>query len=160
MYLRSFFNDSIFFKKYLIELNKINNVDFIKSLYNNEYKSIEQLLQKEFFYVSEKESLLERQKYIKKVYNPVKPLYAYLKDDSLIYANSYLIPIIITSCNSNEQKIILSDNYLPPKSRNSIMKFKKTKIEIKEKEEIYINYKFLGTNKKLITKAIDFYDNK
>ena len=158
-YLKKFFLDTVFLKKYIHELENINSPEFVAGFYNELYQSVDKTLQKEFHYESEKTILLERQDYLKQVYNPIKPLYAYIENDTLMFANSYHIPVKLIEYNFDSEKINLLNTYLAPKSKNEILKFFKIKNALPNNKKLKVTFKLFGKNDLYKIDVEPFYDN-
>ena len=160
-YLRMFFSDTVFMKRYITELRKINNIDYIEKSYNinpKERNKISKELNYEFDVFYNKTKLIERQGYIEEVYNPIKPLYSYFKNDTLIFSNSYKLPINVTKLKSANDSILFNDLYLPPKSKKENLFYTKKINPFNKKDKIIVFYEIIG-ERKIRTLMIDNYYN-
>ena len=148
-------------KRYITELRKINNIDYIEKSYNikpQERNKISKELNYEFDVFYNKTELIERQEYIKEVYNPIKPLYSYFKNDTLIFSNSYKLPINVIKLKSANDSILFNDLYLPPKSKKENLFYIKKINPFNKKDKILAFYEIIG-ERKIRTLMIDSYYN-
>ena len=94
-----------------------------------------------------------------KNYNNILKLRLHIENDTLMFANSYHIPIKLIEYNFESEKTNVLNAYLAPKSKNEILKFIKIKNTFPSKKNLKATFKLFGKNDLYKIDIEPFYDN-
>ena len=175
-FLNLFYDDKIFYEKYLKELNNYSKIQYVSNLIEenkSEFEKIKRLLKinfptEEIFLIEDFEKVSS---FIQNTLNPVqKPYFNLLKISNNIMelkaTNTQILPIEITGINLGDKSLNLQSNLFINGFDLSKKDFQKTfKIDCLTLEcnkinldKIKINYKILGQNR-IYSNSIKFWNN-
>ena len=175
-FLNLFYDDKIFYEKYLKELNNYSKIQYVSNLIEenkSEFEKIKRLLKinfptEEIFLIEDFEKVSS---FIQNTLNPVqKPYFNILKISKNILelkvTNTQILPIQITGINLGDKSLNLQSNLFINGFDLSKKDFQKTfKIDCLTLEcnkinldKIKINYKILGQNR-IYSNSIKFWNN-
>ena len=175
-FLNLFYDDKIFYEKYLKELNNYSKIQYVSNLVEenkSEFEKIKRLLKlnfptEEIFLIEDFEKVSS---FIQNTLNPVqKPYFNLLKISNNIMelkaTNTQILPIEITGINLGDKSLNLQSNLFVNGFDQSKNDFQKTfKIDCLTLEcnkinldKIKINYKILGQSR-IYSNSIKFWNN-
>ncbi len=170
-WMKLFFEDQTFTKKYYENLNRISDkkyLDYFFKKYKKEIENNKKVLYKSFpAYNFNKEVLYDNQNRIKKIIKPFKPLIVFKQnidksEINLSIANHQSFPIELTGILLDKNFYNLnSSNYLINGTKiNQVPKYKNIKFnnfnKLNKYDSISLIYKLKGSNKINQSKVIDF----
>tara|TARA_B110000483_G_C18147433_1_gene524039 strand:+ start:85 stop:1164 length:1080 start_codon:yes stop_codon:yes gene_type:complete len=160
LYLRLFFNNENFIQLYLEQLHLLIDSNFLQKIYDEnqvEYSFYQNIFELEDKYIDEKLLLDKRLVYLSEVYSPLKPIYAYKKDDSIYFANSYFLPIEIISYQSGNVSIEIDSIKFNSKSQKEKLIFKRILNNFDKKDKLTVLYKIYGSKEIHSSKIENYY---
>ena len=172
---KTFFEDEVFFRKYVEALIEISEKNFLDELFNkvqDEYEEKRNIIYSSFpgyNFSKQKVKLYNNQIFIKNILNPLEGIQAYFKSIdqnkgivTLQIGNIQLLPVELIDAYYGEYKLKLlnNNNLLQPKTQFQPVEFQGVQFELPKEfllpkdfgNNLKVNYKIFGTsNKKEIT---------
>lgn len=165
----TFFEDKVFFKKYIEALTELSEKKYLDKFFNSIHDEYEEKLNiiysnfPGYTFSKQKQSLYNNQEYIKNILHPLEGIQAYFKSFNestrvltLQIGNIRLLPIEVINANYGKHRLeLLNDNILlQSKAQFQPIEFQEVKfkvpkgIKFPEKYEniLKVSYKLFGTN--------------
>ncbi len=158
---RILFTDSVFFKAYIKELERMSQKEYLDELFKDLDKELKKeinILHKDYPYYHFSEKVFyDNQKFIQSVLNPVKSVNAYVNKiengkATILVGNIVKMPLVIEGLLVNETIVAETYELLQPFDGNFV-DYKKIEFNLRENIDasrlglLRINYRILGSNK-------------